>query len=223
MPTSTQRFSELSLNNLSAYGYGMSEGSPSAKSDNSKPFTNEHCPPPCDPDNLCMVAMAEGDVEFLKTLIDRWQMRLINFFYRALGNRADAEDLAQECFIDLYRAAPRYRQQGNFKAFLFTLARRRLIDRYRRNSRRPLEYRDPSDFRILEQSSSSGHSTELEEAFHEALTTLPEQQRHAILLLQQQELSYEEIAEAMETSLGTVKSWIHRARQQLRLQLKGVL
>ncbi len=173
-----------------------------------------------DIDSLSLQAIARGEAEVFGNLVERWQSRLINFFYRSTGNRADAEDLAQETFVELYRAAPRYKPQGSFNAFLFTLARRRLIDSYRKQSRRPLDYLDPTDYVMQQQAETSDHSREIEEAFHRALATLPEKHRGAILLLQQQGLSYEEIAETMDASISAVKTWIHRARTHLRKALE---
>ena len=173
-----------------------------------------------DIDSACMRAICLGDQSAFAQIVDRWQVRLINFFYRSTGNRADAEDLTQETFIELNRAATRYRSQGSFNAFIFTLARRRLIDGYRKKSRRPIEYIDPSEFLMQSQGETIDHSREIEEIFHRTLTTLPYKQRCAILLLQQQGLSYEEIALSLGASLSAVKSWIHRARTHLRAELK---
>ena len=173
-----------------------------------------------DIDSACLRALAEGDRAAFAQLVDRWQTRLINFFYRATGNRADAEDLAQETFIELNRAAPRYQAQGTFNAFIFTLARRRLIDGYRKKSRRPLEFVDPGEYFMQSQPEEIDRSREIEEAFHRALAALPDNQRNAILMLQQQGLSYDEIAQALDASVSAVKTWIHRARTHLRQELK---
>ncbi|CAA6677894.1 MULTISPECIES: RNA polymerase sigma factor [unclassified Lentimonas] len=173
-----------------------------------------------DIDSACLRALAEGDRSAFASLVERWQTRLINFFYRSTHNRADAEDLAQETFLELYRAASRYTARGTFNAFIFTLARRRLIDSYRKSSRRPLDFIDPTDFVMQQQAEANDNTREIEEAFHRALTALPENQRSAILLLQQQGLAYEEIAESLNASLSSVKTWIHRARTHLREELK---
>ena len=173
-----------------------------------------------DIDSACMRAISAGDQSALAQIVERWQGRLINFFYRSTGNRADAEDLTQETFIELNRAAARYHSQGSFKAFIFTMARRRLIDNYRKKSRRPIEYIDPGEFLMQCQSEKIDHSREIEEIFHCALSTLPDKQRSAILLLQQQGLNYEEIALSLGASLSAVKTWIHRARTHLREELK---
>ena len=173
-----------------------------------------------DIDSACLCAIAAGEAQAFTSIVDRWQSRLINFFYRSVGNRADAEDLAQETFLDLYRAASRYNAQGTFNAFIFTLARRRLIDSYRKKARRPLDFVDPTDFLMQQQTEQTNQNREIEEAFHRALAALPEQQRNAILMLQQQGLSYDEIATALDASLSAVKTWIHRARTHLRNELK---
>ncbi|MEM1222765.1 MAG: sigma-70 family RNA polymerase sigma factor [Verrucomicrobiota bacterium] len=173
-----------------------------------------------DMDSACMRAIAAGDRKIFAELVERWQVRLINFFYRSVGNRADAEDLAQETFLDLYRSASRYQARGTFKAYIFTLARRRLIDSYRKSSRRPLDFIDPTDYVMQQQAETENETREIEEAFHLALHKLPDKQKAAILMLQQQGLSYEEIAEALQSSLSAVKTWIHRARMHLRKELK---
>jgi RNA polymerase sigma-70 factor (ECF subfamily) len=171
-------------------------------------------------DSACMHAAADGDMKAFRSIVDRWQSRLVSFFYRNLGNRGDAEDLSQETFLHLYRALPRYEARNAFSAFLFTLARRRLIDFQRRGARRPLEFIDPTDWPLQQHAAPANHSAEIERAFHRALQALPPKQRQAILLLQQQNLSYEEIAEALDASTASVKTWIHRARTHLRKALK---
>ena len=70
------------------------------------------------------------------------------------------------------------------------------------------------------QTETTDQVREIEEAFHYALATLPENQRNAILLLQQQGLSYDEIAQALDASVSAIKTWIHRARAHLRHELK---
>ena len=173
-----------------------------------------------DIDSACLRALTEGDRAAFARIVDRWQTRLINFFYRSTGNRADAEDLAQETFIELNRVAARYQAQGTFSAFIFTLAHRRLIDSYRKKNRRPLEYVDPGEYFMQSQAETTNQVREIEEAFHCALTSLPANQRNAILMLQQQGLSYGEIAQALNASVSAIKTWIHRARTHLRQELK---
>lgn len=175
-----------------------------------------------DENTALMCRVSEGDETALRELIRAWQTPLINFFYRSLGSRAEAEDLAQIVFIKLHRASSKYRPEAKFSTYLFHIARRVLLNELRRLRRKPSDATDPADFfdkpggdmrRELKIS-------EIEEMFHRALQKMPENHRTAILLLKQQELSYEEIAQSMQTSASVVKTWIFRAREQLREELR---
>ena len=207
------------LANSISSGWAKQRGS-SPRNMHSNQTTNTHNIE--DIDSACLRALVEGDRDAFAQIVDRWQTRLINFFFRSTGNRADAEDLAQETFIELSRVAARYQPRGNFRAFVFTLARRRLIDGYRKKARRPLEYVDPGEYFMQSQAENSDQIREIEEAFHCALSALPENQRNAILMLQQQGLSYDEIAQALDASVSAIKTWIHRARTHLRQELKDL-
>jgi len=178
--------------------------------------------PPAEPDAdaVRMTRVAEGDQQALRELIEHWQGPLINFFYRSLRSVESAEDLAQQVFVRIYRAADRYQPTAKFSTYLFHIARRVLINEFRRQSRKPLEPVDPADLRASTPGREPLRILELEEAFAAALETLPEKHRTAILLLKQQQLSYEEIAAAMGASEASVKSWIHRARQKLKDELR---
>lgn len=174
-------------------------------------------------DAALMRRIAEGDEAALRTLIDRWQGPLVNFFYRSLSDQEQAEDLAQVTFVRVYRAAETYTPTAKFSTYLFQIARRLLINEYKRAERRPLHYVDPSDLRAVAAPAADDLHWEVEEAFRRALARLPENQRTAILLLKQQELSYQEIADIMGAQEGAVKTWIFRARQFLKQELKDVV
>ncbi|MEM9227926.1 MAG: sigma-70 family RNA polymerase sigma factor [Verrucomicrobiota bacterium] len=173
-----------------------------------------------DPDISLMLEVAAGNEQALRMLIEKWQKPLVNFFYRSLGSVEQSEDLAQMVFIRVYRAAADYQPRAKFSTYLFHIARRLLINEYRRQSRKPLEAVDPAELGGSTPGRDKLALMEIEEAFTQALENLPENQRTAILLLKQQGLSYEEIAQSMEASETAVKSWIHRARQKLKAELK---
>jgi len=178
----------------------------------------EDAPKPRDEDAELMMAVAKGDEQALAQLIRKWQGPLINFFYRSLNSVEQAEDLTQLVFVRLYRAAHSYQPVARFSTYLFHIARRLLINEFRRRQRKPLETMDPADLRAVDNSSGRDQQRlfELEEAFQQALVKLTEDQRTAILLLKQQELSYEEIAEIMHQSVAAVKTHIFRGRQKLK-------
>lgn len=171
-----------------------------------------------------MESLAAGDEDALVLLIRRWQRPLVNFAYRSLGSREDAEEIAQQVFIRLYRASSRYQPTARFSTYLFQIARRLILNEIRRRGNRPAS---PVDPHVLGQQAVVAEDPagvrELEEAFQWALRDLPENHRTALLLYQQQELSYAEIASVMEASESAVKTWIFRARQQLKETLRDIL
>ena len=170
-----------------------------------------------------MLQLRDGDESAFDQLVGRWQSPLINFFYRSLSSYEQSEDLTQMVFIRLYRAAPTYEPRAKFTTFLFQIARRLLINEFRRSQRKPLDPWDPADMHNLASQPDHILHSELEEAFEQALQKLPENQKTAILLLKQQELSYREIATIMESNESAVKTWIFRARQFLKQELKDLV
>ncbi|HTB62295.1 MAG TPA: RNA polymerase sigma factor [Opitutales bacterium] len=185
----------------------------------------DNAPREHDEDADLMMAVAKGDESALAQLIRKWQGPLINFFYRSLGSVEQAEDLTQLVFVRVYRAAANYQPVARFSTYLFHIARRLLINEFRRRQRKPLEMMDPSELRAVDTSSGRDQQRmyELEEAFQQALVKLTEDQRTAIILLKQQELSYEEIAEIMNQSVAAVKTHIFRGRQKLKEVLRKIM
>ena len=171
-------------------------------------------------DEALMLRVGAGDETALEILIDRWKNPLINFFYRSLRSVEESEDLAQMVYLRLYRSAPRYKPTAKFSTYLFHIARRLLINEYRRRQRKPLQTVDPADLRASTPGRNDLRILEIEEAFSAALKGLPENQSTAILLLKQQELSYREIADIMEATESAVKTWIFRARKHLKKEVK---
>lgn len=170
-------------------------------------------------DALLLKKIAAGDSAAARMLVRKWQKPLINFFYRSVNNVHSAEDLAQQTFVKICRSADKYLPTAAFSAYLFRVAHNVLISDYRMRSRRTAIPTDPSELPSVETAGDAVSESELQRAFSEAVETLPDNQRTAILLLCQQGLSYAEIADAMEATVPNVKTWIHRARQSLRESL----
>lgn len=170
-------------------------------------------------DERLMARLGSGDEAALRILIARWQTPLLNFFYRSCNDYAQAEDLAQVVFVRLYRAAARYQPSAKFSTYLFHIARRLLINQFHKAQRRPADAVDPQELHAVDPGNSERLVNELEEIFRLTLEKLPENQRTAILLLKQQQLSYAEIAEIMKATESAVKTWIFRARQTLKQAL----
>lgn len=175
-----------------------------------------------DEDAVLMLQVAEGSEHALRMIIEKWKNPLANYFYRSTANRHSAEDLCQQTFVNLYKARNSYTPRAKFSTYLFFIARRVLINEHRKNARRPSDATDPSEMDCPVNGRSDLEMSELEEIFYKTLESMPENQRTAILLLKQQELSYEEIASIMNAKVAAVKTWLHRARQTLREALELV-
>ncbi len=176
-----------------------------------------------DADVRRMFRMAAGEEAALREIVEAWKTPLINYFYRSLGSREEAEELAQTTFLRLYRSASRYQPRAKFSTYLFHIARRLLLNAIRNRRRHPVTPTDPVRLRSMELSGPDSRGSEIEEVFQMALSELPENQRSALLLWKQQEMSYRQIAEVLETSESSVKTWIFRGREQLRQQMKDLL
>jgi RNA polymerase sigma-70 factor, ECF subfamily len=191
--------------------------------------------PNLDPDAQLMLRVQSGDREAFETLMTRYRQPVMNLVYRTLGDLNEAEDICQHVFIQVYKSARRYRPTARFSTWLYTIARNLCLNEIRRRSRHPADSldalhpdgedhptRDLVDYRTLDPPKALLQD-ELERKIQEALSTLPENQRTAILLCRQAELSYEDIAQVLHCSLSATKSLIHRARETLRGKLKPYL
>jgi RNA polymerase sigma-70 factor (ECF subfamily) len=168
-------------------------------------------------------------------LVDRWKQPVTGFVYRLLPDADEAEDIAQGVFIQLWKTASRYERQARFSTFLFTIARNLCLNEIRRRTRHPAESLDarlepegesvPGQFPDAGQVPADEESQrrELVTKVDEALADLPEKQRVALALCREGDLSYEEIAVVLGTTVPATKSLIHRAREILKLRLKAYL
>lgn len=176
-----------------------------------------------DPSVQLMLRVRNGDAQAMRELVVRWQKPLINFFYRSVNSVHTAEDLAQATFVKIYRAAGTYEPKAHFSSWLFLVARSILVSNFRKESARPVTATAPEEMPAVADARDELAVNDLERAFADAVRKLPENHRTAILLLRQQQLSYEEIAETMGASVQSVKTWIFRARQSLREMLSAYL
>ena len=126
-----------------------------------------------DDDRDCMARIVAGDTSALRPIFDRWKLPLLSYFYRSLGSRADAEDLALQVFDRVYRAASRYRMDARFSSWLFAIARGELLHELRRRRRKPVEPVSPEE--LEEVGLACDHTAEAEEHLLARLQELPEQ------------------------------------------------
>ena len=188
-----------------------------------------------DPDAALMLRVKRGDRAAFAELVEKYKQPVMNFIFRSLRDEIEAEDLAQNVFLQVYKSRRRYKRAAKFSTWLFTIARNLCLNELRRRSRHPAESLDEPHAEHAEQPQRQYEDpaavsppekflqVELAQKIEEALAELPENQRSAILLCRQEELSYEEISEILDCSLSATKSLIHRGRETLKEKLKPYL
>jgi RNA polymerase sigma-70 factor, ECF subfamily len=188
-----------------------------------------------DPDAALMLRAKRGDRAAFAELVEKYKQPVMNFVFRSLRDEIEAEDLAQNVFLQAWKSRGRYRQTAKFSTWLFTIARNLCLNEIRRRSRHPAESIEEAHAEHEDQPRQQYEDKsqiappdkllhgELAQKIEEALAELPEAQRTAILLCRQDELSYEEIAEILDCSLSATKSLIHRGRETLKEKLKPYL
>lgn len=184
-----------------------------------------------DPDRELIVAWQAGDESAFEELIRRHESRVYRLLYRMMGNKEDAEDLTQETFLSLHRHGHRFRAEARFSTFVYRVAANAALNRRRSYGRGraridklktrqqagddlPSAPRNPEDATLGQE--LSGH-------VRDALESLSPSLRMPVVLYDIEGLAYGEIAKVLGIAEGTVKSRIHRARQALRDELKGLL
>ena len=182
-----------------------------------------------------MLRVKQGDTAAFTELVEKYKQPIMNLVYRTIRDPTEAEDLAQNVFVQVFKSAPRYKNTAKFSTWLFTIARNLCLNEIRRRSRHPAESLDVphpeqedqplhqfEDKKTFSPPESLLHG-ELARKIEEAMADLPENQRSAILLCRQEDLSYEEIAEVLGCSVSATKSLIHRGRETLKEKLKAYL
>jgi RNA polymerase sigma factor (sigma-70 family) len=156
-----------------------------------------------------------GNPGAFETIVDRYQGRLLGFCRQMLKSTEDAEDVLQEVFVNAYRAMLADEREINLRPWLYRIARNRCLNHLRKPT---ADAQESMDMVPAVEASSTAEKVHNREEFRQLLTDvgkLPETQRSALLLRELDALSYEEIAEAMDTSVPSVKSLLVRARISL--------
>ncbi len=182
-------------------------------------------------DEASLIAAAQqGKIDAFNELVLAYQQQVYNLAYRIMSDPASAADATQDAFIAAYKSIDRFRG-GSFKSYLMRIVSNRCYDELRRRKRRPATSFE--DFGEVDEEANpaliNGHErpdeyTERQEMSHviqAGIETLPADQRITLVFSDVQGMSYQEIAEAMDVSLGTVKSRLARARGKLRDYLRA--
>jgi RNA polymerase sigma-70 factor, ECF subfamily len=166
-----------------------------------------------------------GDKQSFALLVSRYQRELFHFLVRFLGDRAAAEDVFQETFLQIHQSAGQFDQTRRFRPWLFTIAANKGRDLIRSQARRPTNPlqasispgdEDSGEFIDLMQSVENAPDApmerqELQRAVHETVMSMPEHLREILLLSYFHQFPYKQISDILEIPLGTVKSRLHAA------------
>lgn len=184
----------------------------------------------CTDEELMLLFQNADDVRAFEMLVGRYKNPLMNFVFRFLGDQASSSDVVQETFIKVYRNKMSYKTIARFSTWVYTIAGNLAKSELARKKRKNLvsiSAHDDSErgFDIPDTGATPDRVTDSgikEEFIQQALMKLNEVYREAVILRDIQDLSYEEIAEMLNTTVGTVKSRINRGRAQLQILLKDI-
>ena len=189
-----------------------------------------------DPDTRLMLQVRDEEPHAFEELVEKYQHRLVAVLHHLVGSAEEAEDLAQEVFLRIYRARKKYRARAKFSTWLFTIANNLALNALRSRKRRavvPLDSTDsgplgprPAERLVQDRKEQPSHHVQQQElaaVIRRALDGLNERQRAAVLLNKFEEMNYAEIAQVMGLTSKAVKSLLSRARTNLRHALQDYI
>jgi RNA polymerase sigma-70 factor, ECF subfamily len=189
-----------------------------------------------DPDIRLMLRVREDDAQAFAELVELYHHRLVTVMHHLVGNAEEAEDLAQEVFLRVYRGRKKYHPKAKFSTWLFTIANNLALNILRTRQRKPtipLNVRDsgplgprPAEQLVLDRDAPPEdrlQKRELADVVKQAIETLNERQRIAVVLNKFEDMNYAEIAEIMGLTTKGVKSLLSRARDNLRIALQDYI
>jgi RNA polymerase sigma-70 factor (ECF subfamily) len=186
-----------------------------------------------DNDQQLVRRVQKGDKTAFDLLVLKYQHRVLKLVSRFVNDAAEAQDVAQDAFLKAYRALPSFRGDSAFYTWLYRIAINTAKNALVSNRRRPIDFdldlQDPDQYdrhaKLKDVDTPEGVllTEEIRAVVERAMEQLPEDLRTAIVLREIEGLSYEEIAEAMDCPVGTVRSRIFRAREAIDKRLQPLL
>lgn len=194
---------------------------------NSQKRTSEHL------DEDLVARVQQGDKKAYDLLVIKYQHKIVQLVNRYLKDPSEAQDVAQEAFIKAYRAIGSFRGDSTFYTWLYRIAintaKNYLVSRNRRSSQFEVDIQDAEatenapQLQGIDTPERLLMNDEIAKAIRSAIDNLPDEMRTAIMLREFEGMSYEEIAEAMDCPVGTVRSRIFRAREAIDNKLNPLL
>jgi RNA polymerase sigma-70 factor (ECF subfamily) len=183
-------------------------------------------------DSVLLARVREGDRKAFGELVSNHKTTVFSTIYSIIGNTQEAEDIAQEVFINAYTAAGSFKGKSSFSTWLYSVTVNKCMDYLRERKRKEyyeVELDKEERLKLKELTMNSVASTyqnterqELQEIIQKVLNSLPEKYRVILVLREIEELSYQEIAHVMKVSVNKVKVLLFRARQKMKEKLLPV-
>lgn len=179
-----------------------------------------------------MQRVSAGEHSAMQILVERYQNIVYSTVARMLNNSPETDDIAQQVFINVWKAAKSFNPESSFSTWMFTILKNLVFNELRRQKRKPIVFAEEVDENtsgddvFIEASlspDSAAEYSELETAVNEAIAQLEPDARLAIQLRRFQNMSYEDIAETLGKSVSATKSLIFRARNELKVSLSRFL
>ena len=176
-------------------------------------------------DLALMARVARGDEEAFARLVEKHQHAVLGTVAKMTNQSSESEDIAQQVFIRLWKSAKRYQPTAKFTTYLFTITRNLVFNATRKKSRRKehsLDEQEDDWHKTVEDQNHSARpdqslvDAELQQVVDQAIASLPEKQRLAVILRRYEGMPYEEISAILDLSVSAVKSQLFRARTTLR-------
>jgi RNA polymerase sigma-70 factor (ECF subfamily) len=169
-----------------------------------------------------MSRLAEGDMTALSDIANKHQERVLALSYRFLNDWTVAEDIAQEVFLRVYKAAKTYKPEARFSTWLYRIVVNLCLDEKRKQVRAPISLEQANSTGLIDTQSDIIERKEIVQSVQTAVGELPERQRLVLILHRYEGLSYEKICEVTGWSRSAVESLLVRAYSNLRNKLKKI-
>lgn len=184
-------------------------------------------------DAILVRKVQQGDNAAFDVLVRKYQHKILKLVMRYVRDPSEAQDITQEAFLKAYRALPKFRGDSAFYTWIYRIAINTAKNFLVAAKRRPLDYnldlQDPAQYEMqarlkdIDSPERMMLTEEIRTTVNRAIDKLPEDLRTAIILREMEGMSYEEIAQAMECPVGTVRSRIFRAREAIDKRLRPLL
>jgi len=168
-----------------------------------------------------MRRLASGEIEVLSEIVKKYQDKVLSLAYRFLNDWTKSEDIAQETFLRIYKAAGSYKPQAKFNTWLYRIVVNLCLDEQRKQSKAPISIEEINN-QVDDSQSNSLERKETVALVQNAINELPERQKLAVILHRYESLSYDQISEVTQWSKSAVESLLVRAYANLREKLKKI-